>query len=446
MKSRVDALTDASSAWLAALDRWIGPLFFVSFILVCVYLTRGAPESWNDISRIAAVESAVERGTWAIDQSPWSDETGDKAFINGHFYSDKMPLLSAAGAFVYYGVLNGSGARLAPDCAYTGHGCAYYWVTLVLMGLPAAGLLWLFYIYARCQSLPIWVAVIGTAALGFGTMVWAYAMVFNSHVPAAFALFASFYLLVTKPRRVGLTVAGMCAALAVSLELQALIIAAALGLIALVCARGQIVYFVLGASVPVLITILLDYQITGTPIPPYLVAGGYDYPGSQFPNTPGGTGSPDDVYQYAFKMFFGAQGLFAYSPILFLSILGLVVVLRRRDHPLRLEAGVLGLSFVMLALYLVTNTGNLGGEAYGERYYVIIVPLLMAFMLFAPPFVPSPARGLAVIVFVLFMTLSVISSNDGARRPWRYVQPPAHLTRDATSGAIGFRWNLWWRW
>lgn len=445
MKSRVDALTDALSTRLAVLDRWIGPLFFVGFILVCVYMTRGAPESWNDISRVAAIESAVERGTWAIDESAWSDETGDKAFINGRFYSDKMPLLSAAGAFVYYGVLKVSGARLAPDCAYTGHGCAYYWVTLVLMGLPAAGLLWLFYRYARSQSLPIWVAVVGTAALGFGTMVWAYALVFNSHVPAAFALFASFYLLVTKPRGVGLTVAGMFAALAASLELQAFIIAAALGLVALVRARGQIVYFILGASIPVLITIVLDYQITGTPIPPYLIPGAYAYPGSQFPNTPGGTGSPDDVYQYAFKMFLGAQGLFAYCPILFMSILGLVAVLRGRVHPLRLEAAILGLSFVALALYLVTNTGNLGGEAYGERYYVIIVPLLMAFMLFAPPFVATPARLLAVIVFAVFLALSVISANDGARRPWRYVQPPAHLTRDATSGVIGFRWNLWWR-
>src|ERR1700726_3631106 len=69
--------------------------------------------SWNDGSRLAAVESLIDYHTWAIDQSifvrgtatssgaspyPASEPTlrmfgtQDKMWINGHFYSDKAPV------------------------------------------------------------------------------------------------------------------------------------------------------------------------------------------------------------------------------------------------------------------------------------------------------------------------------------------------------------------
>jgi hypothetical protein len=74
--------------------------------------------SWNDGSRLASVESLVERGTFCIDESvflhPPPDRrvydphnqllqkgTLDKLFIHGHWYSDKPPLVSLPLAAVY---------------------------------------------------------------------------------------------------------------------------------------------------------------------------------------------------------------------------------------------------------------------------------------------------------------------------------------------------------
>src|SRR5215470_7821979 len=78
---------------------------------------------WNDGSRLAAVESLLERGTFAIDDSvfckpaaaverghpPYPDHlpflqqagTQDKMFIDGHFHSDKPPVVSLVMAFLY---------------------------------------------------------------------------------------------------------------------------------------------------------------------------------------------------------------------------------------------------------------------------------------------------------------------------------------------------------
>lgn len=423
-------------------ERAIGPVFFVLFLLTCVLITRRVPESWNDMSRVAAIESLAERGEWSIDRSEWAGRTWDKVFINGHFYSDKMPLLAVAGAVIYGAVHTITGAGLAPDCAETPGGCAYYGLTLLMSGVPAAGLLWLFYEYTRRQGVRLWAGIVATVALGFGTMVWAYATVLNNHIPTALALFASFYLLLCRPRRAVLVAAGVCAGLAAAFELQAALIVPVLGLIALIRARSQVIFFILGACMPVALTVLLDYQITGTHLPPYFVPGAYSYPDSSFQDTPGGSETPTDIVQYAFKMFVGAQGLFAYNPVMLFAVVGMIVAGSARQHALRWEARLLGLSLIALAYFLVNNTGDLGGAGYGERYYLMAVPLLMAFIIFAPPLVSTRLRYVAAIAFALLLVLSVLSANDGARRPWRYVMPPAHLTRNPASGALGFKWNL----
>src|SRR5580698_4109265 len=74
---------------------------------------------WNDGSRLASVESLVDRGTLVVDDSifikapvepcPYSHADGvswqfgarDKLLINGHYYSDKSPVPAFGMAAVY---------------------------------------------------------------------------------------------------------------------------------------------------------------------------------------------------------------------------------------------------------------------------------------------------------------------------------------------------------
>lgn len=451
-------------------SRIVGTILAILFFLFCLAFVKTNPDSWNDIARIATIESLAERGSWAIDESAWVDHTADKVFLDGKFYSDKMPVLSFIGAGVYAILRAAFGASLAPNC----HACAYAPLTLIMVALPAALTLWLFFDFAARMNAPLWAATVGTIALGAGTMMLPYALVFNHHVPAACALFASFYRLslravFAKPRtpspselgiasshpstslrtllamtdeRVWLFAAGFLAALAIAFDISAGILAASVAGIAIVRWRREFVWFALGATVPMIATALLDYQIAQTIIPPYMITNGYNYPGSEFPATFAGNGTPDDYAAYAFRMFLGGKGLFAFNPLLLFAFAGAAVTTINAKHRLRVEAFFIVVGFVALCIYLATNTGNYGGTAYGERWFIPAIPLLFSFIFFAPPLSATTGKSFAWGLFVPVLALSVFSSLQGAQAPWREALPPLQMTRDVNHFPFfGFKWN-----
>ena len=71
--------------------------------------------TWNDLSRLAAVESLVEHRTLAIDGSNYLQYTGDKVFVDGHFYSDKPPLLAVVMSWVYFPLYRFCGLSLTEN-------------------------------------------------------------------------------------------------------------------------------------------------------------------------------------------------------------------------------------------------------------------------------------------------------------------------------------------
>lgn len=427
------------------LDRVIALLIALISFGMAAWLTDTAPTSWNDISRVAAIEARVEQGSWVLDDSPWADATRDQVQFDDHSFSGKMPLLSGIGAVEYAVLHQFAGLSLAPDCATTGNGCAYYWLSLTMVGLPFALMLGLFYLWMRSLTTSRVIALLGVCAVGLATELFPYSLVLNHHVPAAVALFVAFFFFSRfaprNPRWLGVT--GLAAAFATMCDPLSGAFAVGLFLLSAYRYRTGALYFVLGALPPLLVTMWLDLQITGTILPPYVSLDGYRYLEAGDQRGLAGEGTPDDIPQYAFKMFLGAQGLFAYNPILLFGLMGVAIVAFTRGAPLRLEAVVLGCSILAVALYLVFRTGNLGGTAYGERYYINLIPVVMAFLFFAPPRRKTRARPVFALVFAIALLLSLVSSYQGSRAPWLYVQPPAQLTRNSQTGAIGFKWNLW---
>ena len=65
-------------------------------------ITDEITRSGNEASRLAAVQSMVDQGTFAVDKSIF--HTVDVGRINGHFYSDK-PIVFTAWLAVAYGVI-----------------------------------------------------------------------------------------------------------------------------------------------------------------------------------------------------------------------------------------------------------------------------------------------------------------------------------------------------
>src|SRR5262249_22649772 len=105
-------------------SRFAGLLVLLGAGLLAVVSARDYAGCWNDGSRLATVECLVDSHTLTIDRSifvqvppqrspgearPYSEHepdllrhgTGDKLFINGHYYSDKSPVPALLMAGVY---------------------------------------------------------------------------------------------------------------------------------------------------------------------------------------------------------------------------------------------------------------------------------------------------------------------------------------------------------
>lgn len=73
---------------------------FVLFFFIFALSTKLGVASWNDASRMDTIQSIVERKSFIIDNSIF--ETGDRFLLNGHFYSDKPPILALSGSLIYF--------------------------------------------------------------------------------------------------------------------------------------------------------------------------------------------------------------------------------------------------------------------------------------------------------------------------------------------------------
>src|SRR5215218_10414283 len=73
-------------------------LFLALALLLCYGFFLQQP-AWNEYSRYDLVRAVVEEGTVRIDS--FHENTGDKAFKDGHYYSDKLPGTAILGIPVY---------------------------------------------------------------------------------------------------------------------------------------------------------------------------------------------------------------------------------------------------------------------------------------------------------------------------------------------------------
>jgi hypothetical protein len=188
----------------------LGLILFVSY---AYFFPRWA--DWNQNTRINLTLAIVEQGSFSIDE--YHENTGDKLFYQGRYYSDKAPGLSFA-AVPVYSILRpvlsipavsqvldrmaGSpalAATLNPDGTGVNRdkvvfAVAQYMFTLVVVSLPSAllGML-LFFFLGRFLANP-WPRLALVVAYGLGTAALPYSTVFYSHQLVAVLCFTAFYL------------------------------------------------------------------------------------------------------------------------------------------------------------------------------------------------------------------------------------------------------------
>lgn len=414
---------------------------------------------WNQNSRLDLVFAVVDQGTLAIDA--YYHNTGDYAYFNGHYYSDKAPGTAFLGIPVY-GVfkhtigpavaqlledrltrnsaladtLNRSGTGSLSDKVYAM--LALTVISLFVVALPSACLGVLLYRLGTQITTPSR-ALLVTLAYALATPAFAYSNNLYGHQVVAFFLFAAFYILLNlrhgqsrRRRRLWLTLVGAFLGWALITEYPAALIVAGLGLYALriptfqhanapllqysnlptfqrrlVDVLNHSLWFALGAAPPLLLAAAYHVAIFGTPLP---VAYQYSVLWQQTHQI-GLVSLSMPTLEALWGITFSAyRGLFFFSPILLLSIPGLYYFWRAREW--RAEFWVVLWSVASFLIFNASSAMWSGGFAVGPRYLVpalpfLTMPLLFLFNAARSRWVTWPAMLAALISFTLIWIASL---------------------------------------
>lgn len=181
-------------------EKWVEGCVLIVAMGVAAVSARPYAGSWNDGSRLAAIESLVDRHSWIIDESIFVDVprleeasaprpynpretvllehgTLDKLFIAGHYYSDKSPVpaLLMAGGYQLWQWTTGWTARTHPD--------RFCWMmTLASSGLAYVLAVWCLYRLGRRLGLSLSLRLLLTISFALATVALPYAQHVNNHI------------------------------------------------------------------------------------------------------------------------------------------------------------------------------------------------------------------------------------------------------------------------
>jgi hypothetical protein len=338
---------------------------------------------WNQNSRFNLVRSIVEQGSLQVDDYRYN--TGDLAFVDGHYYSDKAPglsFLAVPAVAAARPILSAVGVDPGSDGALTG---LSYLATLIAVALPTAlaglGIYWLSLRFGASSGGATFAAV----TFGIATPMWAYATLLWGHALTAALLVGGFAAAVAlrddrsaRGDYVLGAVAGLSVGWATVSEFTAAVPAALIGGLAIKHAWGRdvrrltriIAALVAGALACGLVLATHNILAFGSPF-----EFGYSSTVNFAENREGlfGVGAPDpDVLN---DLLFGLyRGLLPLAPVVALAPVGLYLLARRRE--MRASALVAG---GIPVYYLLVNAGYNtwhGGWTYGPRHLAPALPFL----------------------------------------------------------------------
>lgn len=406
-----------------------GRLFFPGIFLIYVLLIK-TQVTENDSSRIATIESLVERHTFSIDEAsimPYAD----RILVLGHFYSDKPPVFSVVAAAAYWVMHHFLGLSFRRD-----FDLSYRLLTAVVVCASTTALLYLFYKSLRFVGLDEMQKRFLVLALGFGTLLFPYSLVFNNHTFAAALVFVGFYhILKIKFKEGGAGrnafIAGFSTSLAASIEMPAGLVYTIL-FFAYVLARGNdaktTAAYLAGVVPALLFYSILNIRIVGDLMPPESHGEFLRYPGSYWNNPTGVDALKDSALAYSFNIIFGRWGILTFTPLLVIPLILLFRLSLDRKHPFNADAAtVLAGTLIIVGGYIAASWffgfNYYGGESYGFRFFIAATPVLFFFTAFAYKQKnrwDNAIKMLAVTSFIMTLPGAFISPWIALNIKWVY--------------------------
>ena len=375
--------------------------------------------SWNQTSHYALVR-AIAHGSTRIDR--YSASTGDEARFHGHWYSSRAPGL-ALYSVPWYGLLTAVDApTLANSSPAQRHADEMIWA-VGLWGSVLPALVLLLLVRAVAERVEPGYGTAAAVTVGLGTLILPLGTLLFSHVFAACLGFAAFALLWRDrdgPGRIWRpALAGLLLGNAMTAEYPLVFAAIVLGIYLLVDrprvrrAAAYVAGIVVG-----LVPLAVYDQVTFGSIWHVAYA---DLPqhhagffGIDLPSVASGA-----------SLLFSSRGLLTLSPVLALSLAGIVLMYRRGR---RAEALVIA---AIALVYLAYNSGYylpFGGAVPGPRFLTTILPFLGVPLAVAFRRLPAAAIALAAISCVTMVLATVTHPLVG------YQPETAAWTRYAAKG------------
>ena len=375
----------------------------VSTVFALVLAKHDVTHTGIETSRYSVVESVLERGTFAIDDSFFT--TPDKGERNGHYYGDKPPLLT----FFVIGwgrVLKCFGVRFL-----TGDYFRAVYLTNALIFLLSCLTGWFFYVGLRRRPrMPepyrIAMSVLSVAS----TLVLSYAVTLNNHTLCAAAMMG-LILLLERCEETGLTrlrafMAGIMTGLILNLEfvtggvMGLTVFVFVLSSIAPVSRRKEnVLMYAAGAGLLILSEAGMNMISYGSPLPLYI-------------STHKPTFTEKNYLIYAFHILFGFEGFFLYMPALLFAGFACASERMRRD---RVFVTMMASTAAAVVLFAV-GTSDFGGWCYGDRFLIPFAPVLLYYA--AIYFGRPRSRLKRWEFFRLALLWGVVFSVVGVMNPW----------------------------
>ncbi|HNA89099.1 MAG TPA: hypothetical protein PK989_07325 [Anaerolineales bacterium] len=392
-------------------------LFLIFLITLTFYGYFIRPLDYNIASRLGLVKAVVEEGSFSIDKYHEGELfTLDKAYVNGHYYSDKAIGASLLGVLVYLPIYEISGQALPTDLFIM-------LVTMLAISLPTALLAPLIYALVLQVTQDKRHAVIVALCIALGTPIFPYAGSFYGHSLAALLAFAAFAIWIPvrqfdQPITIRLLfLSGLLIGLMVLAEYTSPLIAIFLiGYMAVVIKSKRtfwnwrsVLWFALGGLLPFILFASYNWICFGSPLSVGVAYESYaDFQdtyeggimGFHWPNL------KSLLYMTAHPL----TGIFTVSPILFMALFGIIALYRNSKWQAELWTSL----FIIIVNFLLVSGMKVwwGGDTFTIRYVIPVLPFFAMFLLFFP----RKYDGLLLVLGILsFLPMLVASAT-----PFRY--------------------------
>jgi hypothetical protein len=432
-------------------------LVFVLLTLLFAYFYEDSGANGN--SRMGLVFAAVQEHRLTIDSFHATPDLGtkDKAYYNGHYYSDKAIGSSVVG-YVFYlpmyllmQVFNFSMKMRQIK----------YLLVLFSIAIPSAFSGSLMYVLAKYISGSKLKAYIATLCIYLGTMYFPYSTIFYGHTLAASFLLCAFFLIFQLKIRPDLRqnnpylfLIGFLLGFSIITEFPTILIVLVLVFYYFYVLMdkwswrdflSKAIPPAIGGLIPLLLLLAYNNAIFGHPF--QLT---YSHVSNPFFSEKMSQGLSGIAWPRPIVMFYStlhpANGLFWQSPVLLMALVGAYFMLRDKQY--RAEAII----FIVIFLsYLALISGYYlwwGGYAFGPRHLIPMLPFFVLPIVFVPKrlFPWVVILGLISIAQMFIVVASQIKTPDdmlykiAELRYFEYSTIYSYCLKKLLSG--DFHWNL----